>query len=172
MLVIWGDWPLSVFDDRAVAASQPREVLTMLAARAALRVLPFAQMGKCVDYRGVRRLPLFCAGAVSWTAAKYPAFETNLAAQAAAAIGATFSNPAMAARLRPFISPEIFFSNRLTNASEDAARAAILLALRGKHGTVNGMSPQKRAASLCQIFSGANYGREPRHVGSWNSGRS
>jgi hypothetical protein len=37
--------------------------------------------------------------------------------------------------LRPFISPEIFFSNRLTNASEDAARAAILLALRGKHGT-------------------------------------
>jgi hypothetical protein len=106
----------------------------MLAARAALRALPFAQMGKCEDYRGGLALPLFCAGAVSWSAAKYPAFETNLAARAAATLSATFSNPAMAARLRPFFSPEIFVCHRLTNVSEDAARAAILSALSGKHG--------------------------------------
>ena len=106
----------------------------MLAARAALRVLPFAQMGKHQDYRGGLVLPLFCAGSVAWSAAKYPAFETDLAARAAAALLATFSNPAMAARLRPFLSPEIFFSHRLANATDDEARAAILSAMRGKAG--------------------------------------
>jgi hypothetical protein len=40
----------------------------------------------------------------------------------------------MAARLRPFLSLEIFFSHRLANVSDDAARAAILLALSGKAG--------------------------------------
>ena len=38
----------------------------------------------------------------------------------------------MAARLRPFFSPEIFFFHRLANASEDASRAALLLAMSGK----------------------------------------
>jgi hypothetical protein len=127
---------LSVFNDRTIfknwLQSQPREVLTLLAARAALRVLPFAQMGKCEDYRGRLVLPLFCAGSVAWSAAKYPALETDLAARAADALAATFSNPAMAARLRPFFSPEIFFSHRLANASDDSSRAALLLAMSGK----------------------------------------
>ena len=127
---------MSAFNDRTKfknwLQSQPREVLTLLASRAALRVLPFAQMGKCEDYRGRLVLPLFCAGSVAWSAAKYPALETDLAARAADALAATFSNPAMAARLRPFFSPEIFFSHRLANASEDSSRAALFLAMSGK----------------------------------------
>jgi hypothetical protein len=129
---------LSIFNDLVEFENwlqgQPREVLTMLAARAALRVLPFAQMAKHEDYRGRLVLPLFCAGSVAWSAAKYPALETDLAARAAAALLAAFANRAMAARLQPFLSPEIFFAHRFANASDDEARAALLSAMRGKNG--------------------------------------
>ena len=133
-----GDMRLSVFKDRAEfenwLQSQPRELLTLLAARAAMRVLPFTQMGKGEDCRDRLHLPLFCAVAVAWFSAKYPALETDLASQAAAAFSAAFSNPAVAAQLRPFFSPEIFFCHRLAHASEEAARDAIRLAMRGQAG--------------------------------------
>ena len=61
-----GDESLSAFNDRTTfknwLQSQPREVLTLLAARAALRVLPFAQMGKCEDYPGPPRPAAFLCG--------------------------------------------------------------------------------------------------------------
>ena len=65
---------------------QPREVAPILAARAALRVLPLLQTTE-PDERYMRDivLPSFRATAASWAAAKYPARETELAGRAATA---------------------------------------------------------------------------------------
>jgi len=64
----------------------PREVAVALAARVALRVLPVVQAAK--HYKGCLVLPVFRATAVSWSAAKYPAHGTELAAYAAVAYAA------------------------------------------------------------------------------------
>jgi hypothetical protein len=61
---------------------QPREVAVALAARVALRVLPVVQTAK--GYKGCLVVAGFRATAVSWSKAKYPAHETELAAHAAA----------------------------------------------------------------------------------------
>jgi len=56
---------------------QPREVAVAFAARAALRVLPMVQPARKAgfefDFLAKTVLPVFCATAVAWAAAKYPA---------------------------------------------------------------------------------------------------
>ena len=64
---------------------QPHEVAVAFAARAALRVLPLLQTTKLDERMRDMVLSSFRATAVSWTAAKYPAREKELAARAAAA---------------------------------------------------------------------------------------
>ena len=57
----------------------------VLAARAAMRVLPIVQGAKREGVPGVLVLPVFRATAFSWAAANYPAHKTEFAAAAAAA---------------------------------------------------------------------------------------
>jgi hypothetical protein len=65
---------------------RPREVSVAFAARAALRVLPLLQTTKLDERMRDMVLSSFRATAVSWTAAKYPAREKELAARAASAV--------------------------------------------------------------------------------------
>ncbi len=64
---------------------QPPDVAVVLAARAALRVLPVAQTAKHEGFSGVLVLPIFRATVFSWASAKYPAERTEFAAASAAA---------------------------------------------------------------------------------------
>jgi hypothetical protein len=64
---------------------QPPDVAVVLAARAALRVLPVAQTAKHEGFSGVLVLPVFRATVFSWASAKYPAQRTEFAAASAAA---------------------------------------------------------------------------------------
>jgi hypothetical protein len=67
---------------------QPREAAVVLAARAALRALPLVLVAKHKDFRSVLVLPVFRATVISWATAKYPTYQTELAAAAAAAYAA------------------------------------------------------------------------------------
>jgi hypothetical protein len=62
---------------------QPPDVAIVLAARAALRVLPVAQTAKHEGFSDVLVLPVFRATVFSWASAKYPAQRTEFAAAAA-----------------------------------------------------------------------------------------
>ena len=64
---------------------QPPDVAVVLAARAALRVLPVAQTAKHEGFAGVLVLPVFRATVFSWASAKYPAQRTEFATASAAA---------------------------------------------------------------------------------------
>jgi hypothetical protein len=64
---------------------KPPDVAVVLAARAAMRVLPIVQGAKREGVPGVLVLPDFRATAFSWAAANYPAHKTEFAAAAAAA---------------------------------------------------------------------------------------
>src|SRR6202047_3928884 len=67
---------------------QPPNVAVVLAARAALRVLPVVQTAKHEGFTGSLGLPVFRAWVFSWFAAKYPAERTEFAAAAATAYAA------------------------------------------------------------------------------------
>src|ERR1700694_800122 len=67
---------------------QPPDVAIVLAARAALRVLPVAQTAKHAGFTGGLGFPGFRATVFSWVAAKYPAQRTEFAAAATTAYAA------------------------------------------------------------------------------------
>jgi len=95
---------------------QPREVAVALAARVALRVLPVVQTAK--GYKGCLVVAVFRATAVSWSKAKYPAHETELAAYAAAAYAAAV----VAAAVR---TAAAYAAVAATRAGAGAAHAAV-----------------------------------------------
>jgi hypothetical protein len=72
--------------------NRPRPFWSVIAARMILRGLPAG--AKVADAKESLRdvaLPVFRAAAVSWTACRYPAYETELAADAEAAAGVVFA---------------------------------------------------------------------------------
>jgi hypothetical protein len=75
---------------------QPPEVAVVLAARAALRVLPVVQTAKHEGFTGVLVLPVFRATVFSWVSAKYPAERTEFAAAAATAYASAVAAAAAA----------------------------------------------------------------------------
>jgi hypothetical protein len=75
---------------------QPPDVAVVLAARAALRVLPVVQTAKHEGFTGVLVLPVFRATVFSWASANYPAQRSELAAAAAAAYSAAVAAAAAA----------------------------------------------------------------------------
>jgi hypothetical protein len=115
----FGEAPLADIKDseelKAGLETQPRKVAAALAVRAALRVLPLVQLGRCKGYMRSLVLPVFRATAVSWAAAKYHAHETELAAAAAAAAVAT---------ARPDYAGPAKFAALAALAAADAALAA------------------------------------------------
>ena len=70
---------------------QPPDVAVVLAARAALRVVPVVQTAKHEGFLSVLVLPVFRATVFSWAAAKYPAQRTEFATASAAAHAAAVS---------------------------------------------------------------------------------
>jgi hypothetical protein len=90
ILRVWWETVLADIKSRrqfeAWLGKQPRPVAVALAARVALRVLPVVQTAK--GYNGRLVLPVFRATAVSWSMAKYPTHETEIAAYAAVAYSA------------------------------------------------------------------------------------
>jgi hypothetical protein len=79
---------------------QPPDVAVVLAARAALRVLPVAQTAKHEGFTGVLVLPVFRAMVFSWASAQYPAQRTELAAATADAYATVVAARAAAAAAR------------------------------------------------------------------------
>jgi hypothetical protein len=75
---------------------QPPDVAVVLAARAALRVLPVAQTAKHEGFSGALVLPVFRATVFSWASAKYPAQRTEFAAAATVAYAAAVAAAAAA----------------------------------------------------------------------------
>jgi hypothetical protein len=95
---------------------QPREVSVAFAARAALRVLPFANSARSdVGYESFLGLPVFRAISVAWAGAKYPAQAVRFASAARATAPAT----QVAARAAA--------ANAALTAARTAARAAAAL---------------------------------------------
>src|ERR1700730_4958982 len=75
---------------------QPPDVAVVLAARAALRVLPVVQTAKHEGFTDILVLPVFRATVFSWASAKYPAQQRESAAAAAAAYSAAVAAAAAA----------------------------------------------------------------------------
>jgi hypothetical protein len=96
---------------------QPPDVAIVLAARAALRVLPVAQTAKHEGFTGVLVLPVFRATIFSWVAAKYPAQRTEFAAAATTAYAAAVAAAA------PFFWSAL--SSDATRLEKGAAASAI-----------------------------------------------
>ncbi len=76
---------------------KPPDVAVVLAARAAMRVLPIVQGAKREGLPSVLVLPVFRATVFSWAAANYPAHKTEFAAEAAAAYAAAVAAAATVA---------------------------------------------------------------------------
>ncbi len=77
---------------QAWARKLPRPFWAVIAARMILRGLPTGAIGaNAKDSLREMALPVFRAAAVSWTACRYPAHETELAAAAEAAAGFAFA---------------------------------------------------------------------------------
>ncbi|MCI0599839.1 MAG: hypothetical protein L0Y50_06130 [Beijerinckiaceae bacterium] len=134
---------LADFNDRAEFEAwlkiQPREVLVALAARAALRALPYVRAARNDGYVQSLVMPMFRAAAAQWALAKYPSPETWIAAtRAAAAIAGAFADPGVTARLRPFISRQSYFCQDSGCVSEPA-RAAIDFAVCGNRGAASAL---------------------------------
>lgn len=119
--------------------TQPHEVSVALAARAALRALPVAQM---VSYHlSDTALAVFRATAVSWAAAKYPAHETEL------------SNAAVAANT---FTGDIEFATRGFTAARAALEAAAFAA-NAVHAAANAAYAADAAAAAARAATNAGH---------------
>ena len=115
--------------------SQPRELLLALAARAKLRILPFAQMARHDNYEDRLLLPLFRAATVSWASAIYAASEAEepSVARAAEVVQAALAEPAIAGRLPSFLSLKIMLCHS-ARANHGVVWTALCAALGSSAG--------------------------------------
>jgi hypothetical protein len=86
-----------------LAAKRPRPFWAVIATRIILRGLPVESKDSLRDLV----LPVFRAAAVSWTASRYPAHETELAAAAEAAAGFAFAAGPKAYPSPPLLSAKL-----------------------------------------------------------------
>jgi hypothetical protein len=100
---------------------QPPDVAVVLAARAALRVLPVVQTAKHEGFTGVLVLPVFRATVFSWVAAQYPAQRTEFAAAYAGA--RTYATAYAGDAAAPFFWSAL--SSDATRLEKGAAASAI-----------------------------------------------
>ena len=91
-------------DFEAWLEGKPRGVCVVLAARAALRVLPVVQRWQNEHFKNDPfreiMLPVFRAAGVAWVAAEYPAHVTRLVARAAAVAASDAADAAGSAAAR------------------------------------------------------------------------